>query len=187
MNDKKSNVIVLLSGGIDSTGCVAYYLQQNFCVTGMFVDYGQAARKPEQNAALAISQYYNIALERISVSNTREWRAGCIPGRNAYLLFTALMNFRYRSGLVAIGVHAGTSYWDCSEEFIELMQKSFECYTDGRISVDAPFLKWNKQEVWDYCRTQKVPLKYTYSCELGKVQPCGECLSCKDLERLNAC
>jgi 7-cyano-7-deazaguanine synthase len=185
MSDRR-NVLVLLSGGVDSTACVAYYISQKYSVNGLFVDYGQSAARYENKAALAISQHYNIPLKKIIVSGARKWGAGCIPGRNSFLLLIALMNFKYKSGLVAIGIHSGTDYWDCSKEFIEIMQTCFERYTDGCISIDAPFLSWKKNEIWKYSIEKKVPLELTYSCELGKEQPCGECLSCRDLEVLYA-
>jgi len=183
---KFNNVLILLSGGIDSTACVAYYISEKFEVTGLFVDYGQAAAMHENKSAVDVSRHYNIPLEKIVVSGGRQWGAGCILGRNAFLLYIAIMNCRYESGLVGIGIHSGTNYWDCSEEFIKIMRTCFERYTDGCISIDAPFLSWKKNEIWSYSIEKKVPLELTYSCELGKEQPCGECLSCRDLEVLYA-
>lgn len=187
MTARKSSqkkVMVLLSGGIDSSACVAYYLSHRFSVSALFVDYGQKAAKHEIRAARFISKAYKVPLRILTLSNGKRWGGGCILGRNAFLLYTGLMNFKYESGLIAIGVHSGTAYWDCSEDFILLTQNCFKSYSGGCISIDAPFLKWNKREIWDYCVRKKVPLKFTYSCELGKTQPCGRCLSCRDLESL---
>lgn len=184
--DKRPNVLVLLSGGIDSTACLEYYASQNCAVSGLFVDYGQLAAKHENKASLSVSRHYDIPLEKVALSCGRDWKKGYIMGRNAFLLYTALMNFKYQNGLIAIGVHSGTDYWDCSEEFIQQIKVGFESYSDGCISIDAPFLKWNKNEIWEFCIRKKVPLEQTYSCELGKTQPCGQCLSCKDLEALYA-
>jgi len=180
----KTNVLVLLSGGIDSTACLAYYLSEDFKVRGLFINYGQLAAKREREAVLRVTEHYNVPLDKIDISSARRWGQGLIRGRNAFLLYSALMNFSYESGLIAIGVHAGTEYWDCSEEFLRQTKSVFWNYTEGCVSVDAPFILWNKVEIWKYCLREDVPLKYTYSCELGKKQPCGECLSCRDLEVL---
>ena len=110
-----------------------------------------------------------------------------MPGRNAFFLHAALMAFKYTTGIIAIGVHSDTPYYDCSEQFIRDMQLSFDLYTDGRVGIGAPFLHWNKRDIWEYCHSKKVPIQLTYSCELGRDQPCGQCLSCKDLEALHAC
>jgi 7-cyano-7-deazaguanine synthase len=183
---RQKKVMVLLSGGIDSSACIAYYLSQRFLVTALFVNYGQKSAKREVRAARLISKAYRVPLKVIKLSGGKSWGGGCILGRNAFLLYAGLMNFKHENGLIAIGVHSSTTYWDCSEEFIKKIQDSFESYSKGCISVDAPFLKWNKKEIWNFCIKEKVPLEYTYSCELGKEQPCGQCLSCKDLEALNA-
>jgi len=47
MRKKESPALILLSGGIDSTACVHYYLDQKFDVKAVFIDYGQKARKNE--------------------------------------------------------------------------------------------------------------------------------------------
>ena len=54
----------------------------------------------------------------------------------------------------------------------------------GKITLSAPFVDWTKKQIFDYCRLEKIPLELTYSCELGKNQPCGECSSCKELTAL---
>lgn len=181
---RQKKVMVLLSGGIDSSACVSYYLSQSLLVTALFVDYGQKSAKCEIRAAKLISKSYQVPLRVNKLSGGKNFEGGSILGRNAFLLYAGLMNFEYESGLIAIGIHSGTIYWDCSEDFFFLMQKCFKTYSGGCISIDAPFLKWNKREIWDYCMSKKVPLKFTYSCELGKRQPCSQCLSCRDLESL---
>ena len=66
------------------------------------------------------------------------------------------------------------------------MQSIFDIYKNGLIKIDAPFLTFYKSQIYDYCIKEKVPLNLTYSCELGLKQPCGKCLSCKDLEKISA-
>ena len=63
-------------------------------------------------------------------------------------------------------------------------QDIFDEYTERTIKLGAPFLNFNKKEIWDYCQIEKVPLNLSYSCELGKKQPCGICSTCKDLESI---
>lgn len=178
--------MVLLSGGIDSAACLAFYLNQRFTPSALFIDYGQISAKQEGAASSAISDYYQVSLETITISGFREWSGGYIPGRNAFLLYAALLAFKQTVGFIGIGVHAGTTYYDCSKSFIQHLQSSFDSYTDGRIRIGVPFLHWNKREIWDFCHNVKVPLSLTYSCELGREQPCGQCLSCKDTEALHA-
>jgi 7-cyano-7-deazaguanine synthase len=90
------------------------------------------------------------------------------------------MAVTFQNGMVAIGIHSGTEYRDCSDYFLRQVQSSFDVYTEGRIFISAPFLHWTKKEICEYCRTMKVPFELTYSCEAGHDQPCGQCLSCID-------
>ena len=104
---------------------------------------------------------------------------GEIRGRNAYLLHTALMEFPTSSGVVALGIHAGTGYVDCSPGFMDVMQRSYDFHTGGKVTVAAPFLNWTKQQVYALAAELNVPLAQTYSCESACL-PCGECRSCLD-------
>lgn len=179
-------VRVLLSGGIDSSACVAFYLEQGFSVNGIFVDYGQIAAPREIEAARAIARHYNIPFSRLTWSGLHKKKAGFIRGRNAFLLVAALMELPEDAGILALGIHLGTEYLDCTPPFVRNMQSIFDTYTGGMIQIGAPFLEWTKSDIWMYCKSQGVPLEITYSCERGTDQPCGICLSCRDLEVLRA-
>ena len=158
-------VLVLLSGGIDSTACVEYYISKNYHVSAIFIDYGQIDSEKELAAAKAISAHYSIPLKEITIKDT-DVSKGYIPGRNAMLLCIGLLTFNYKTGIVALGIHSGTSYSDCSPHFKNLMQQIYELYEDGRIRIDAPFLQWQKSEIWDYAKMKKVPLHLTHSTSI---------------------
>ena len=181
-----TDVLVLLSGGIDSAACVSFFQRQGNPVSALFVDYGQVSASKERNAVSEISRYFGIELRQIRCHGMSEKLDGYIPGRNAFLVFLALTQTPFDSGLISMGVHSGTSYWDCSEQFAEACQALLHGYCGGKIRLNFPFLRWNKREVWEFCERTKVPVKATYSCELGAEQPCGRCSSCSDLEALRA-
>lgn len=183
---KKSDVVVLLSGGIDSTACIPFYVNQDFSVTALFCDYGQVSLSQELPAVTAIADFYNIELNIVKCDGLPQINGGEIVSRNALLLNLALFFIQKKPALLALGIHSGTHYIDCGELFLTKMQSIFDLYTDGRVIITAPFISWTKKEIWDYCIFEKAPLNLTYSCELGKKQPCGVCSSCKDLEVLYA-
>jgi 7-cyano-7-deazaguanine synthase len=185
-NSSAQYVTVLLSGGIDSAACVAFYVAQKFNVSALFIDHGQKSARKENAAALAVSSHYSIPLAKVKISGLTSQSTGYIIGRNAVLLNVALMALRPSSAIIAMGIHAGTAYPDCSEEFINHMQTLADLYADGRVVIGVPFLKWSKRDIWDYCRIKEVPVDLTYSCELGRRQPCRDCLSCHNLEELYA-
>lgn len=72
--------------------------------------------------------------------------------------------------MIAIGIHEGPQYLDCSERFLKSIQAVVDGYADGRIRVAAPFLKWSKQIIWEFCKEVGVPVDSTYSCEKGGVR-----------------
>jgi 7-cyano-7-deazaguanine synthase len=177
---------VLVSGGMDSAACVHYYLDLHREVRALFVDYRQAARRLEVESARAVASHYGITLDELSVTGPRAFQEGEIAARNALLAMAAAMHFPERSGMIALGIHTGTTYYDCTPEFVEVVNTILDGYTDGRLQCEAPFVSWSKADIWQYCRAVGVPIDLTYSCEAGSDPPCGRCLSCLDRRGLDA-
>ncbi len=182
----KSPVEVLVSGGIDSAALLAFYLRERFDVRALFVDFGQPAARQELRAARAVCKHYGVCLSIMTVRSPVTFSVGEIPGRNAFLVFAALLVCDMRPGVIAIGIHEGPPYYDCTEGFLKSIQAVVDGYAAGRIKVAAPFLKWGKQVIWEFCKKARVPVDSTYSCESGSARPCGACLSCRDREALDA-
>jgi 7-cyano-7-deazaguanine synthase len=183
---QKSSVEVLVSGGIDSAALLAFYLRQRFDVRPLFVDFGQPAVKQEVRAARAVCRHYGVSLSIMTVRSQVAFSVGEIPGRNAFLVFAAVLVFGMKPGIIAIGIHEGPPYYDCTAGFLKSIQTVIDGYAAGKIKVAAPFLKWGKQVIWEFCKKARVPVVSTYSCEKGGVRPCGKCLSCRDREALDA-
>jgi 7-cyano-7-deazaguanine synthase len=172
-------VTVLLSGGVDSAACVAFYARRKARVGAIFVDYGQAARLAEAKAAKAIARHYGVALRKIEVNARRRWGAGVVPGRNALLVSCGLMLLETGSQSLVLGIHSGTNYPDCSPPFVRGMQAIADLYSDGQVQIGAPFLSMTKADIAQFCFARGVPIRLTHSCEAGS-RPCGRCLSCRD-------
>ncbi len=182
---KNTSVIVLLSGGIDSTACVQYYLKNGFSTSAIFIDYEQLPVKMEEYSAKKICSYYNIHLNTIRVNGPEYCKKVEIKGRNAIFVLLALMFYPKHVGIISLGIHSGTPYYDCTENFSNDIKNILNGYSNGKIRFEAPFLKWNKKMIYDYCKLQKIPVELTYSCEIGINGPCGECPSCKDRSNFN--
>ncbi len=182
----QSAVAVLLSGGIDSSTCLAFYLSQGMPVHSIFVNYGQASAKRESRAAALIAAHYGVPLTRTAWSGPTEKGAGLVRARNAFLVMGALMELPARTSLLALGIHTGTPYADCRPPFVSTIQAVIDQYELGSVQLAAPFINWTKSEIWQLSKELEVPTKLTYSCELGLAQPCGRCDSCADVEALIA-
>lgn len=176
----RPRVLVLLSGGVDSSTCVAFYKRNRFDVYGLFVDYGHPAVLAERRAARALTRHYRVPLHEVVIQGLPPQEHGYVPGRNALLVTAALSSGLLPSGLIALGIHAGTNYPDCSTRFITACQAVADVYSDGTIHIAAPFIEWTKGEILLFAKKARVPLRRTYSCERGRVRPCGRCLSCQD-------
>ncbi len=179
-------VLVLLSGGIDSTACVDFYKQMGRPPCAVFIDYGQLAAEMEAVAANAIAQYYAVPLIHLVWRGYRLKADGLIPARNCFLISAALMERPSSVSVIAIGVHAGTDYPDCGESFMEAMQAVLNVYDNPPVQLTAPFATWAKADIIAYCELRNVPIYLTYSCERGTEPPCGLCLSCMDRRSLLA-
>lgn len=176
--------VVLLSGGIDSTACAHFLKSAGFAVSALFIDYGHPANPREHEAAASVARELGIHLATCRITANTHFSSGEVRGRNAFLIYAALMYSSLQHGVIAMGVHAGTPYYDCSETFVSRISKEISELTDGHVQVFAPFVTWDKSDITDYAKEQNISLLHTYSCEEGGNAPCGTCLSCKDREEL---
>lgn len=180
------NALVLFSGGLDSTACVKFYKDLSYNVSAIFVDYGQRSRFQEYKSVCTLSKIFKIEVKMVSLKGIEREMNGEILGRNLLLLSTALFSVPFEIGVIAMGLHSGTNYWDCSQTFVNKSNELLSLHTGGKISLGVPFIEWNKFHIMKFLSLNKVDIEYTYSCELGLEQPCGNCVSCQDIISLNA-
>lgn len=167
-----------MSGGADSAALLVHLLEDGLTANALFVDYGQPVVAEERRASCAIARHLKVTW----TSATLKTRAtvpttGEIRGRNAMLLSVA--NHTQTTDFVALGVHSGTNYPDCSQAFMDGWQGLLDVQYGGATRVLAPFLEMTKQDVLTLAAKTPYLLKVAYSCERGG-GPCGSCLSCKD-------
>ncbi len=178
-------VLVLFSGGIDSSTLLAFYKRLKYPVVGLFIEHGQPAAVYEARAVTRVSEALNIPALWCSWQGPTAKQTGLIQGRNAFLLTAALMEAPPSVRTIAIGVHAGTPYADCGQKFIDGMQQVVRTY-GAPLSFAAPFVDWRKADVFSFAVEAGVPIDLTYSCERGTPSHCGSCASCQDREALYA-
>lgn len=175
------DVVVCFSGGVDSTALIDYYLSRHFTIRAVHFNYGQPAFQGEAVAVRSISTHYAIEVVTQSITPILPCNSvGEYFARNALFLLLACCELNLTKGLLALGIHGGTSYYDCSPQFASHIQSLIDGYSGGNIMLDFPFLKNTKAEIVQYCIEQSVPLALTYSCERNPTVPCGACRSCLD-------
>jgi len=183
---RKQRAIVLLSGGIDSTVCINLLINKKFHVSSIFIDYGQAANKYEEESSINISRFYDIPHNIIRINSDVSFGKGEIFGRNAFLILTGLMYFSSQCDLLSIGIHSGSPYYDCSSSFFDKLTDIIDESSNGKIAIIAPLISWTKEDIIIYATENKLPIHLTYSCENGTYPPCNKCLSCIDRRIISA-
>jgi len=176
-------ILICCSGGVDSTALIQYYQDKGYkSIRGIHFNYGQPAQAGEVRALINIAKLYQIEIEWVDLRPTIAIEQnGEFIGRNALFVLAALNCFKQSSGLISLGIHAGSVYYDCSPLFVQQMQSILDGYVEGLIKLNAPFLQFSKGDIFSYCRAHKVPVALTYSCDRNAENPCNACPSC--LER----
>lgn len=184
----KAVITVLASGGLDSTTCLSYYLAESYAVRALWIDYGQPAALAEKKAVEQITSYYQISLQKVHVTGI-DWP--CLGndlfefrGRNLTLVSLALNTSPVEPGLIALGIHRGAPFADCTDAFAQQLNSLLILLSDGRLRLDCPFLQWSKFDVAEYALSHAVPIDLTYSCEKGLLPPCKECVKCRDIQEI---
>lgn len=177
------NVVVLASGGIDSTACLVYYRKNGYSPTALWVDYGQVSKKPELKAIKEITKSLDIPLKIIKIDgikNIIHKGNDEVRGRNLLLGSIGISYFPFSHGLISMGIHLGTDYRDCTIEFQEEIISITDTISDGRLAMDFPFGSIKKSDIGNYCIKENVPISLTYSCLNGTDPPCQKCEGCQD-------
>ena len=163
---------------------MAFLLQQHTEVEGLFIDYGQRAAPLEKAACEQLASRYGWRVEYADFRAGRSFANGEIVGRNAFLVFAALLLTGGTTDLIALGLHSGTPYYDCSEAFVRSVGELVREHTDGGVNVVVPFGSWTKSDIFKFFCDGGLDVELTYSCESGIPRGCGACLSCLDRQGL---
>lgn len=207
----RSDAIVLLSGGLDSTTALAVASRQHDSVLGLSFMYGQR-HMHEVEAARKVAEYYGI---RHKILNVELGNVGVlmqhdaemphmtyeqieasegvsptyVPYRNGtFLSHAASLAVAMNYETIYAGVHAedarGWAYPDCTPEFIGAMQNAIYVGTYHMVRLVAPFQYKMKHEIIAIGLKLGAPYHLTLSCYEGTNPACGRCPTC--VSRLEA-
>ncbi|HET9442715.1 MAG TPA: 7-cyano-7-deazaguanine synthase QueC [Acidimicrobiales bacterium] len=200
--------LVLLSGGLDSTVCLAVTAGgAHPCepLVTLAFDYGQRHRVELDHAA-EVSHHFGadhlvVALDTsawggsaLTDSGVEVPEAGSgggipvtyVPARNLIFLSVAMGVAEARDLLdVTIGVNSldYSGYPDCRPEFIASFRATatlaLKRGTEGRpVEVLTPLIDLSKRDIVSLGLSLEAPLELTWSCYRGGDRPCGTCDSC---------
>ena len=187
-------IVVLASGGVDSSVMMFLLKKENHDLLPLFIDYGQLARKREWKACKNFCQYIGLKPHRMDISGFVESipsgitnsgldieKDAFLPTRN--LLFLTLgASFGYAKSvyIVAIGLLSNPIFPDQTVEFVEVSQENISTALGADIRILTPLISLNKTDIFGLARKYGLPLDLTYSCHSGSEKPCGHCISCKE-------
>ena len=208
MNATSRPAIVLSSGGLDSTTCLAIARDEGFSpLYSMSFDYGQRHRH-ELAAAERIAKHFDVAQHRVIKVDLRQFGGSAltadidvpkdrsesamagnipityVPARNTIFLSYALAWAEVLDcDDVFIGVNAldYSGYPDCRPEFIESFQRTARLGTKrANFTVHAPLVHLTKAQIIRRGVELGVDYSMTHSCydPDDRGRACGRCDSC---------
>lgn len=185
MSAEEKRCVILMSGGIDSSAAIVACQEPGTTLSGIFVDYGQAAADSEWESAQGVASHYQIAIDRVELGIRLTSTRGEFFGRNALFVLTAAGVIPERPLTIALGIHALSDYYDTTPLFVRHMERLLNGYSGGSVILSTPFLADTKAEVVRFAMEKSVPLHLTYSCERQNAPACAECISCRDRSGIN--
>ena len=112
ISNQSGKIVVLMSGGIDSSATVAACLETAETVSGLFIDYGQPAASSEWEAAQKVAKHFGIDLDSVRLGFNLKSSEGEYFGRNALFILTAAGTAENSPLVIATGIHALSDYYD---------------------------------------------------------------------------
>lgn len=193
--------VVLLSGGMDSTVCLAWAIREFDEVAAIGFDYGQRHRV-ELEAAERIARRAGVRFELRSVGtmtgssltdHTVEVRGDgghrdlpntMTPGRNGIFLFHALnaaVPFGARHLVTGICLADDAGFPDCREDFRESMERALGLAVEEPIRVHAPLMHLDKASTLQLAQELGALdlLTDSHTCYEGTRPACGRCTACR--------
>lgn len=158
--------VVLFSGGIDSTVCLAWAINQYKTVYALGIDYGQSHRI-ELTQAQTIAGALSVPFEVVSVADAlrggtllgekkrpgrfKNLNPAFVPGRNA-LMLTIAASYGYSRGAFGLVIGANQEDYlgfpDCRPAFFRSMEKMLELATERVFRIERPIIDKDKAGIF---------------------------------------
>ncbi len=196
--------MVLLSGGQDSTTCLAWALKRFARVHTLAIDYGQRHRI-ELEAASEIARMAGVAHALVPCDSFRALGGNAltgdeavtagvraenqlpntfVPGRNLiFLTLAAAFAYQRGSANLVTGVCETdySGYPDCRDETMTALQESLRRGMDAPFVIHTPLMRLSKADTVRLAQDLgALPLlAHSHTCYNGLIPPCGACPACQ--------
>jgi len=187
-------IVVLSSGGIDSSVMLKLLQESDNLLFPLFINYGQLAAVSEWKACKMICRHLNLKPKRMNISGFGNSipsgitnstvdveKEAFLPTRNLLLLtLGAAYGYVNSAFTIAIGLLSHPIFPDQTPDFVKEAENVIGRALGLRIAILAPLISMTKADTIRLAQKHHLPIESTYSCHLGGTNPCGHCISCKE-------
>lgn len=196
-------IILIYSGGLDSTVLLYHLLAEGHQVKTLAVNYGQRHAK-ELESAQAISALVGVehkvadlrAISTLLAGSSltssevavpdghyaeESMKTTVVPNRNMIMLSVAAgWAISTKSEAVAFAAHSGDHaiYPDCRSEFADALDRAIQLADWHTVKLIRPFVGMTKADIARRGAELQVPFARTWSCYKGGALHCGVCGTC---------
>lgn len=200
---RQRRVVLIYSGGLDSTVLLYSLLADGHEVFALSIDYGQRHKRELESArkiCSAVGVLHEVAdcsgLQRLLAGSSltsasvavpdghyaeENMKQAIVPNRNMIMLSMAGgWALSQKCEAVAYAAHGGDHaiYPDCRHEFTEAVDKALRLADWEELYLWSPFVNRSKADIVRLGNELKVPFERTWSCYKGGRLHCGRCGTC---------
>jgi 7-cyano-7-deazaguanine synthase len=203
MNNARTPVVVLLSGGMDSVTALHDARQHHEIAGAVSFHYGSKHNDREIPFAARHARQFGVRHDVIRLDfidaffksdllqsggeipkghyEEESMKKTVVPFRNGIMLSIAAGYAEsLEAGGLVIAAHAGDHaiYPDCREPFMRAMGDAIRMGTYAGIELLRPFIAMSKADIAARGRELGIDYAQTWSCYVGGETHCGECGTC---------
>lgn len=189
-------VVLLFSGGLDSTVCLYHFRNLGHEILPLHVAYGQRHWREIQSAVAISPSVKTMTINGFDLPGNaltgkepvpdghytdETMRVTVVPNRNMiFLSLGVAYAISEDANSIALAAHAGDHaiYPDCRPFFLQTFADAVAEGNYAHPEVHAPFIHRTKADIVQIGAELNVPFGLTWSCYKGGEKHCGMCGTC---------